>query len=129
MEENISPEAQEKDFKDKRKLRRRHLIYYLRVFNKQSDKLVGHLVDITTEGIMLMSEAPVGTNMLYHLRMDVPEEIFPAKVIQFDARSIWCRKDVNPDFYVAGFQLEHVEQSTLYLIEDLINDFGFKDDN
>jgi hypothetical protein len=44
---------------EKRKLKRRHLIYYLRVFEKNTDTLLGYLVDITPEGIMIMSESPV----------------------------------------------------------------------
>jgi hypothetical protein len=42
---------------EKRKLKRRQLIYYLRVLDRDSGALVGRLVDITTEGVMLLSES------------------------------------------------------------------------
>ena len=37
---------------ERRRLKRRHLIYYLRVFNQATDQLIGHLVDLTTEGTL-----------------------------------------------------------------------------
>lgn len=38
---------------DGRTLKRRHLIFYLEVFNEDNDELLGHVVDITTKGIKL----------------------------------------------------------------------------
>ena len=44
---------------DKRQLKRVHLIYYLRIFDNDAGTAIGHLVDITTQGIMIISEEPV----------------------------------------------------------------------
>ena len=54
---------------EKRKLNRRHLIYYLRVFDRDTSILIGHLVDITAEGIMLISEDPIETDNIFQLKM------------------------------------------------------------
>lgn len=112
---------------EKRKLKRRHLIYYLRVFDQNSNQLLGHLVDITTEGAMLISEKPIITNTLFQAKMVLPEEIEGSKDITFGANSIWCKKDVNPDYYVTGFQLQDVTDDDLEIIEQLIVEFGFRD--
>ncbi len=48
---------------EKRKFRRRQIIYYLRVFDQSTDQLLGHLVNITSEGAMIISE-----NQIYALR-------------------------------------------------------------
>ncbi len=44
---------------NKRQLKRVHLIYYLRIFDNNSGNNIGHLVDITTQGIMMISEKPI----------------------------------------------------------------------
>lgn len=110
---------------DKRKLKRRHLIYYLRVFNKKTDQLIGHLVDITTEGIMLISEEPIDTTAIFQLNMTLPANIEGNKQIAFKARSLWCKKDINPDFYNTGFQLINISVKGIQIIERLIHDFSF----
>ena len=57
--------------KHERKAPRRHLIYYLRVYDRASGQQLGHLVDLTTEGVMLVSEEKLEKGV-HSLRMDLP---------------------------------------------------------
>ena len=41
---------------EKRKHKRVNLIYYLEIFDNTTDKHLGYLVDITPEGLMMISE-------------------------------------------------------------------------
>lgn len=112
---------------DRRRLKRRHLIYYLRVFDRQSGDLLGRLVDLTTEGIMLLSESPVPLGRTYSCRVVLPGQGADAREVTFDAHSVWCRKDVNPAFYAAGFTLEGPDPQAVETIEGLIAEYGFRD--
>lgn len=112
---------------DKRIFKRRHLIYYLRVFNQQDQQLLGHLVDITPEGIMLMSEAPLPVEATYALRMDLPADTFGKDMVEFEARALWTRPDVNPSFHDTGFQLTQVAEADERIIKRLITEYGFRD--
>jgi hypothetical protein len=112
---------------ERRKLKRRHLIYYLRVFDRNNNKLIGHLVDITPEGVMLISEEPIPLGQIFRLKMLLPSRIGGREEWHFDAESRWCDKDINPDFYDTGFALITVEKRDMKVIEDLIQGFGFKD--
>ena len=112
---------------ERRKLRRRHLIYYLRVFDRNTDELVGHLVDVTTEGVMLMSEDPFGLGPVYQLRMVLPEAIEGSTQVHFDAKCIWCREGIAPGFYDSGFDLLAISREHKQEIERLIVEYGFQD--
>jgi hypothetical protein len=112
---------------ERRKLRRRYLIYYLRVFDRTDQQLVGHLVDITTEGMMLLSEEPIETDRIFRFRMVLPKEIQSSAQITFDAFGVWCKKDVNPDFYATGFKFKEITSRDIEVIEGLIDDFGFRE--
>jgi hypothetical protein len=112
---------------EKRKLKRRHLIYYLRVFSLPAGELLGHLVDITPEGLMIIGENPIPTEQDYLLHMDLPSEIMGKEKLEFRATSKWSRKDVDPSFYGSGFQLIDVTTEDLKIIKRLIKDFGFLD--
>ena len=119
--------AEEENMLERRRLRRRHLIYYLRVFDRNNDALIGHLIDITSEGAMLISEDPIETNTIFQSRMVLPEEKQGSREITFDARSVWCKKDINPDYYATGFQLLNAAPQDVEVIEWLIEKFGFRD--
>lgn len=113
--------------KQNRKLKRRHLIYYLRVFEKNADQPIGHLVDISTEGMMLISEDPIKTGTVFELRMVLPVEIDGSREIIFSAESRWCREDENPDFYNTGFQLINPSLEHMKITGLLIQKFCFKE--
>ena len=110
-----------------RKFKRRHLIYYLRVYDRNTGVLIGHLADITTDGVMLVSETPVKTETDFDFKMTLPAEIEGSREITFETSSIWSKKDVNPDFYATGFKIRNIDNRDLDLISILIDAFGFRD--
>lgn len=112
---------------DKRRIKRSHLIYYLRVFDRVTNETLGHLVDITPEGAMLISESQLPVNKQYQVRMSLPAEIFGRQSLDFDAESLWSRHDINPDFYDTGFRLTNVEVRDTAIISRLIDEYGFRD--
>ena len=112
---------------DKRKLKRRHLIYYLRVTERGTGALVGFLVNITPQGIMIMSEEPIPEGKTFELQLLVPGETTQRRYLQFKARSLWCKKSVNTDFYDSGFELQNINVNEFSEIENIIHELGFND--
>ncbi len=106
---------------------RRHLIFYLRVFDNETNKLVGYIGDISTKGVMLVSEKPIKTDKVFSLSLHLnpTNDRREPRVVNFDARSIWCRNDVNPDLYDTGFELIDLAEETVEEISELIDDIGF----
>jgi hypothetical protein len=112
---------------NKRRLKRSHLIYYLRVFDRTTNQILGHLVDITPEGAMLISEQTIPIATRYQLRMMLPAEIFGREHLDFEAESLWSKHDINPDFHDTGFRLVNVEVKDIAVISRLIDEYGFRD--
>lgn len=112
---------------NRRRLRRRHLIYYLRVFDQESGELLGHLVDVNRGGIMLISEKSIPLDKEFNLRMDLPVELWGKSHFDFSAKSHWEAQDVNPDFLNTGFEITHVGREEMDIIDRLISEFGFRD--
>jgi hypothetical protein len=110
-----------------RKLKRRHLIYYLRVYDAVTNTLLGHLADISTDGIMIVSENPIAADQELMLKMIMPQELEGTRELTFQAKSIWSKKDINPDFFANGFKLNDIHSSDAELIGYLIDEFGFRD--
>ena len=112
---------------ERREVKRRHLFFHLRVFDRDSGEKLGHLVDITSDGVMLISETPIKTDIIYKLKMKLPAEVLGVEQLNFTAKSMWCKKDVNPDFYDTGFQITEASREHLAVVEKLIEEYGFRD--
>jgi hypothetical protein len=112
---------------DRRSFPRKYLMFYSRVFNQKTGELVGHIVDITPTGALLISETPLEVGQNYTLKMELPDELSLKQWLTFEARSVWCNHDVIAVFFDIGFQLLNVPQSDIDLIERLVDSFGFRE--
>ena len=112
---------------DKRGLKRRHLIFYLRTFDRKTGMLVGHLVDITTHGLMLIGEKGLETRKLFTLKMATPIDFGDMEYIEFDAECIWSATDINPQFYDSGMKFKKISIKDREIIKSLVFRYGIMD--
>lgn len=116
--------AKSDDVTNQRNLKRHYLIYYLRVFNRENGEVLGHLVDITTKGIMIMRDSPIEVGVNYSLRIRWRNGAGRLQLADFEGICRWCRPDVNPDFYGAGFAISATSEEHIEAIQSLISDLG-----
>ena len=112
---------------ERRKFKRRYLMYYSRIFNRKNGSVIGYLVDITPEGAMIISEEPIKPGENFRLRMDLPEDISTKASLDFEARSVWCKPDIDPHFYGTGFQISGLKDEDVQLIERMVQEYGFRE--
>ena len=112
---------------DRRSIKRRHLIFYLRVWETTSEKLLGHVVDITTEGMMLISDQPIPTGQSYTLEVRLPDTEGDLKPLRFSAICRWSDNDINPAFYDSGFEFLEKTPQAMDTIRQMVAAYGFQD--
>ena len=110
-----------------RRLRRMHVISYLKVHERNSDESIGRVIDMTTEGMGLYSEEPIDINRICQFRMTLPMALKIKKEITFDARVVWCRQAIHPGFYDSGIQLLNVPSKDVEVIEQFIEEATLED--
>lgn len=121
------PDEDTPDDRERRAIKRRHLIYYLRVWNRDTRDMLGHLVDLTTGGLMLISEHPIPLKQTFNLEMRWHDPEAGEQIAEFRAQSLWSRPDVNPAFQDTGFMLLDQTPEVLIRIQELIGRLGFHD--
>ena len=109
-----------------RRVDRRHLVFYLRVHDGLSSKILGHLVDISLWGVMLVCDEPIAVNGEFRLRLDLPRELKETGTVVLDAVCRWCRPDSNPEQYLAGFAVERLLPDSRTAVAALIERFGYR---
>ena len=112
---------------DRRAIKRRHLIFYLRVWEPASDRLLGHVVDITSEGLMLISDQRIPTGREYQLEVRLPDTEGAPKPLRFKAACRWSDNDVNPAFYDSGFEFLEKTPEAIDTIKQMVEAYGFQD--
>ncbi len=111
---------------EKRQRRRWELVFYLRVFDQSDRSLMGHVVDISEDGLMLLSEAPIELNRDFDLILEMPtSDKKSRKKISLKAHSLWKSSDANPDLIDTGFRLVNPEKDSIDAIKILINELQF----
>lgn len=112
---------------ERRESKRRYLKDYLHIVDRKTDEVVGYLVNITKDGLMIISENPLVTNRVYHLRLLTPQGFKETEHIDFDIKCIWCEKDkIKPHLYAAGFSICNLNEMNVELIQRLIEQYGLR---
>jgi len=110
---------------NRRTKRRMHSLFYLRVYDQKSNKLAGRLVNVSQEGMMLMSEKPIEPKLDFKFKMDLPKSMAQNAAISFQAQSRWCMKDPNPKLFDTGFKIIEISSESLKALNELIRDYTF----
>ena len=120
-------EAKRHSPEDRRTIKRRHLIFYLRVWELEADRPLGHVVDITPEGLMLISEQPIAVGQEYALEIRLPDTEGALNPMRFRAVCRWSDNDINPSFYDSGFEFVEKRTEDIETIRTLVEAYGFHD--
>ncbi len=111
---------------ERRKLRRQHIMFYSRVFDRQTGTFMGYLGNLTETGAMIISEEALETEKVYDLRIDLPEDIYGQPILNLTVRSVWCQRDIDPNFYNIGFAMQDISEEDGELITQIIEDYGLQ---
>jgi len=109
---------------ERRKQTRRLLTYFSRVIDRESRQLLGYLVDLTTDGIMIVGSFPIRANALFRLRIDLPENYSDKNQVEFRAKVVWSQPDPDSELHRSGFKFLEQSVDDRLLLEDLISKFG-----
>ena len=97
----------------------------MQLVDDDTRKLVGHLVDISSGGFKLDSQAPIPTNKDFRFRMDLTSEVADKPTMTFIARSKWCQTDpLDPFIYNVGFQLLNISPGDLEIFSRMMEKYG-----
>ena len=97
------------------------------VYDLETNDQIGQLVDMSTEGIMLVGGSVMKLNTVYQFKIVFPIAIYKDREISFNAVCLWCDKNPDGSSYQAGFQLRDVDPDLKKLLKCLIQGPGFED--
>ncbi len=107
--------------------RRRKLLFYLDIIDQETHKLLGHLGDISKDGIMIITDKPIPFENVKQIKIQLPdfEEEFTKKYIEVEVEKRWVKPDNNPNLYRIGCRFIKVNEEDLQTIEHVQEVLGF----
>jgi PilZ domain len=105
---------------ERRNLDRIKLIYYLRVYDRDSNEFVGSVFDLSMHGMKLICEKPFIVNSRYCMKINLPEGSILGESVAIEAQCRW-RTDLQNNFE-AGFEFVNKVDGGIYVIKTLIDD-------
>ncbi len=99
---------------------RKHLFLYLEVLDQDSGKMLGHLGDISSQGMMIIAEHPLPLYQTLKLRLNLPDTgEFSKNYLNITVETRWTRPDINPQLHCIGCQFQEVAEDDLPIIEQV----------
>jgi hypothetical protein len=112
---------------ERRKLERKHLVIYSRVFDRKTGRIIGYLGDMTSGGAMIIGEQRIEPGTELDLRFDLPDmPELDRDHLDVRARTVWCQPDVDPSFVNVGFNFLDLAEEHLKIVEILIDLYEFR---
>ena len=94
---------------ERRTTPRKKFDYYLLVVDDDTQKILGHMVEVGATGLQLETTLPLPINKDYYLRVELTAELADRPFIIFIARTKWCRIDViQPNLHHVGFSIAEI---------------------
>jgi hypothetical protein len=112
---------------NRRKINRRYLLYFIRVFDAATRQQIGNLVDITLKGAMIVSQDPIPLEKTIRLRLELTTDVSDKLFMEFPAISKWCHPDLEPSLRDTGFEILELTPEDAAIIQKIIETFGFRD--
>lgn len=113
---------------ERRKIPRKMIAYFTRVFDARSNEMIGNLGDITSAGAMLISHEEIPVDEDFDLRLELSEDVSDAHSMDFGARSIWCEPDLDPTRFNVGFEITRIDEEGLATIKRILATYSLRDE-
>jgi len=117
--------AEDSIIPNRRTQRRRTLSGSVNIVNQFDGVMLGRLVNITTEGLMLVNARPLATDTLYQAVLELPETLNNMTRIELGIDCLWT-SPTNPDadMYWSGCHIIDISEEMFATLAVLIDSFG-----
>lgn len=100
---------------------RKNTPHHVKVMDQSSGKVAGRVVDITADGLMLVTKQRIETGQHFDFRIILPRMVDGKIDIEVRVEAVWCEIDTNPKFFKVGFKFENLPGNDGFTLEDVMH--------
>lgn len=110
---------------DRRRLERKRPNQSITVYDVTTGDDMGRLANITTEGIMLVSQKDIPVGRIFQLQLMLEDPLNGIDRVDFGAESLWTAEaDEQKNYLWTGFQIIDISTESIDFIDNLTQQLG-----
>lgn len=94
------------------------------IINLMTEKEIGELVNITVDGLMIISNERIETQSIFQFSLVLPTPLAGQQELEVGVDCLWCSEVENFHRYWAGFQIIDASPQTAELVALLIENYS-----
>ena len=100
---------------------RRNTPHLVRALDANSGTVLGRVVDITADGMMLVTDQTLEVGRIYEMRINLPVVVHYRTDVEVEAEIMWTKPDTNPHYFRAGLRFVNLPGQDGFLLEDVMH--------
>jgi hypothetical protein len=90
------------------------------VMNRSTGKQVGVLLDVSNDGLLVMTREDLSENQILELALDLPDQIEHGGQLELDAEVVWTKHSDHTGLINNGMRLRYLSPEASEKLEQLI---------
>jgi hypothetical protein len=106
--------------KEQRKHPRRKLLDYPIVHDRILGMVIGRVLDLSAEGLRMITDNPIATSTRLKCRLQLPEDTDGVTQVPVDICCMWCKKSGVHGAFEAGFSIINTSETDLRILHKFL---------
>lgn len=111
---------------EKRKHPRKIASRHIGLYENESQRLIGCLIDLNICGMRIMCEDTMDIGKTKRFTIALPAEFNNQKELRLTTKIIWCNVSSDPRFYSIGFQFTNASEEVNDILHQLLESDSFE---
>lgn len=113
---------------DRRRANRHQLLFNARVYDADSGRLIGHLSNLSTDGVMVITERPLPMGRTHRMRIPLPVAFEGRNELEIEAAVAWTQPAMHPTYHRNGLRALSLGQDQRRVLTRLVEDYDLRID-
>jgi len=100
---------------------RKNTPHVVKAYDDANGDLFGRVVDITADGMMIVSHDVHTIGREVRLRIILPVMVQHKTDVVVEAQVVWCEPDTNPAYSKVGVKFSNLDGADGFLLEDVMH--------
>ncbi len=108
--------------KKDRKYPRRRSSDYLFVVDRNGDKMIGRVGNLSLGGVMVIGDGPMPVGDTMHLKLAFGHKVLDRDHLEFEAECRWSARNDLADWWETGFEIHGLSQPESAVLQQFLRD-------
>jgi len=100
----------------------------MRIIDIGANQLIGHLADITLQGLKMDSQKPLPVKKEYRLRINTTADVADIDFIEFVACTRWCQLDpLQTGLFEIGFEILKIDPHDAEIVQRIVEKYSARE--